>query len=260
MPTGVVNVCVANVYEADTYKSQTVTQAILGERLNILDSGERFSLVELPDAYTGWISNFQFVTGNGTQTGRVIKVREHWTRIFQEPHIDSLPVRDAVIGTRLYMTGEAGEWLRVGLPDGTPGWIRKSATGEFPERNREGILKLAREFLGYPYLWGGRSPKGFDCSGLTQTVLGLLGISLPRDSWMQQNAGKPVDVAPEDTLPGDLYFFSEKGDRITHVGIAAGRGRILHARGYVRINSLIDGDQDYSGELRSTLVDVRSFF
>lgn len=259
MSTGVVNVCVANVYETDSYRSQTVTQAILGERVNILESGAQFSRIELPDAYTGWISNFQIVTENGTQPGMVIKIREHWTRIFQKPSIDSMPVRDAVIGTQIYMTDEKGDWLQVDLPDGTVGWIRKSATGIFPERSRDGILELAREFLGYPYLWGGRSPKGFDCSGLTQTVLGLVGINLPRDSWMQQNAGKPVNVTPEDALPGDLYFFSERGDRITHVGIAAGRGRILHARGYVRINSLINGDQDFSGELRSTFVDVRSF-
>ncbi len=259
MAAGVINVSVANIYETDAYRSQVVTQGILGEEVKILEQKQNFTFVELPDTYRGWISNFQLVLKNKHPEEDQVMVRDHWIHIYREPRVGSPVIRDAVIGTRLNQSGFDGNWLQIQLPDGESGWIKKSVTGSFPPSGREGIITLAGEFIGYPYFWGGRSPKGFDCSGLTQTVFGLLGIKLPRDSWMQQSAGKRVETQPADAKPGDLYFFAERGDRITHVGIALGSGRILHARGYVRINSLVENDPVFSDDLRSIFVDVRSF-
>jgi cell wall-associated NlpC family hydrolase len=255
MSQGVVNVCVANLYEQDSYRSQVVTQAILGEPAGVHDRRKNFTLVELPDTYRGWISNHQLVAQAAGPGGEVVTIRDHWVRIFRQPDAASTPVRDAVIGTRLYRTGTEGTWIGVQLPDGQQGWIDGRSIGAFPAADRKGVVALAKEFLGYPYYWGGRSPKGFDCSGLTQTVFGLLGIALPRDSWMQYEAGAPV----REVAPGDLYFFAEGGDRITHVGLACGDGYILHARGYVRINSLDEGKAGYSAELAATLAGIRSF-
>jgi len=256
MTEAIINVSVANIYETHEYQSQIVTQAILGEPVKVHERSQNFSLVELPDTYTGWVSNYQLSQSDGHRSPETVTVREHWIQIYRDPDIRSQIVRDAVIGTQLDKAGSDGDWIEIRLPDGDPGWIGRSVLGKFPNADRQGVTSLAGEFLGYPYFWGGRSPKGFDCSGLTQTVYRLLGIRIPRDSWMQQKAGKPV----ANVLPGDLYFFSEAGDRITHVGIALGDGRILHARGHVRINSLIEGTPGYNAELKSTLVDARSFF
>jgi len=259
MTTGVVNVSVANIYEASNYQSQVVTQGILGEQVKIMELQSQFSLVELPDTYTGWISNYQLAEEVIGISGEPVTIRQHWIHIYQDSKTSSPVVRDAVIGSRLIKTGAENEWLRVILPDGKSGWIHESATGSFPADVQEGIKALAGEFLGYPYFWGGRSPKGFDCSGLTQTVFGLLGVKIPRDSWKQQQAGKFITNEPTNARAGDLYFFAEDKNRITHVGIAMGDGKILHARGYVRQNSLIKGEPDYSDELKSTFIDVRSF-
>ncbi len=259
MTTSVINVSVANIYAVNTYRSEVVTQAILGERVKIMERKPQFSLVELPDTYTGWISNYQLVEEVIGISGEPVIIRQHWICIYRDSKTDSPVIRDAVIGTRLMRTKTENSWLRVILPDGEFGWIHESATGSFPANGREGITALACEFLGYPYFWGGRSPKGFDCSGLTQTVFGLMGIKIPRDSWKQQQAGKFITNEPANARPGDLYFFAEGNGRITHVGIAMGNGRILHARGYVRENSLIKGETDYSDELKSTFIDVRSF-
>jgi cell wall-associated NlpC family hydrolase len=122
------------------------------------------------------------------------------------------------------------------------------------------VVKLIKEFLGYPYFWGGRSVKGFDCSGLIQTVYSLLGLKLPRDSWMQHRDGKFVSDQPGEAEPGDLYFFSDTGSKITHVGMATGAGRIIHARGMVKENSLIHDETIFNEKLYSSFVDVRTFF
>ena len=91
---------------------------------------------------------------------------------------------------------------------------------------------MLQSFLGVPYVWGGRSPKGFDCSGLVQFVYGLHGIALPRDSSMQFGTGTPVSGDP---APGDLLFFA---DPVAHVAVQFDAHTFIHARGWVRFNSL----------------------
>lgn len=108
---------------------------------------------------------------------------------------------------------------------------------------RAEIVKTARSFLGVPYLWGGDSPEtGFDCSGLTSTSYRLNGLDLPRMSQDQFRAGNPVERT--ELLPGDLVFFGNSNDKITHVGIYVGGDRFIHAPGQgktIREDALSDG-------------------
>ena len=92
---------------------------------------------------------------------------------------------------------------------------------------QNGIVNLARQFLGVPYVWGGSSPNGFDCSGFVQYVYAQQGISLPRTADIQATAGYPVDKA--DLQPGDLVFFAGDYVNISHVGIYVGDGKMIHA-------------------------------
>src|SRR4051794_14310225 len=127
---------------------------------------------------------------------------------------------------------------------GYPGWLREAhligddtgGHGDAPEDEswaaRPGPdgradLALAREHLGLPYLWGGTSPLGLDCSGLVHLVHRELGRVLPRDAHDQQAATEPVALA--DVTPGDLYFFARPGEPAHHVGIVSGAGRMIHA-------------------------------
>jgi cell wall-associated NlpC family hydrolase len=96
-------------------------------------------------------------------------------------------------------------------------------------------LYTAKCFLNVPYLWGGRSLFGIDCSGLTQVVFKINHIKIPRDTSQQVLSGKPVDRF-EDARQGDLAFFSNEEGKISHVGILMAPDRILHASGYVRID------------------------
>lgn len=118
-------------------------------------------------------------------------------------------------------------------PRGYPGWVRAAhlVDDENPGPPRGSTdrsdLDLAREHLGLPYLWGGTSPLGLDCSGLVHTVQRRLGHVVPRDAHDQQAALEPVD--PADAEPGDLYFFARHGRPAHHVGIVTGAYRMIHA-------------------------------
>jgi len=229
---GKINVSVANMYREATYRSEVVNQGLLGESIIIKNKEKDFSQIMLTDV----------------------------VRIYEKPDFNADTIRDVTIGADIKIIRKKDNWYEIFLPDGSPGWVEERSFSEFPDLTRQNIVQLVKEFLGYPYYWGGRSPKGFDCSGLTQIVFSLYGISLPRDSWMQHRDGLFCSENPKEAQAGDLYFFADNGTKISHVGIALGEGRIIHARGMVRENSLIPGKDKFSEELYNSFVDVRTFF
>jgi len=110
------------------------------------------------------------------------------------------------------------------------------------------IVDIALRYLGSPYLWGGRSPFGIDCSGFTQIVFSMMSIQLERDAQQQSEFGETINFIEESTV-GDLAFFDNADERITHVGIIINNKQIIHASGEVRIDN-IDHQGIYNQELK----------
>ena len=182
------------------------------------------------------------------------------------------PVSDLVQGAIVEVSETRGRFARVVLPDGLAGWIGRNEIvpaellGERFTPDGRAILDHGAQFLGLPYLWGGTSEKGFDCSGFVQRLFGLHGTWLPRDSDQQAAHGVPVDPGFDwsGVADGDLAFFSEREDgRATHVGILAAGGRLLHAStwrhgvGWDALAPSAEGYDEYGARLAGLLSGVR---
>jgi cell wall-associated NlpC family hydrolase len=172
-------------------------------------------------------------------------------RILEQAQPDAQPVSDVVVCDLVRKTGEEGEWYKVELPDQRAGFLPKKAAEDYAawkqarQPTAESVERTAREFIGRPYLWGGNSPKGFDCSGFTKTVFFLNGIALQRDSSKQAGQGTPVPLDAElsQLKKGDLLFFGRRPRRggpevVFHVGIYLGDKLFIHSSEWVHISSL----------------------
>ena len=257
IPNGSINVSVSSHYRNPSYASEITSQGILGERVEILEHHPPFTRIRQADGYESWISTDQVYQG-AAPAGTDITAKSHFIRVYREPSTLSEGVKDAVIGCTLTADGEKEGWYRIVLPDGSRGWAEKSHFGVFPKFSAENIISQAREFIGYQYIWGGRTPKGFDCSGFVQTVFLLLGAPLPRDSWQQQQ-NNLLSTDYQKAQPADLLFFGKTMDHVTHVAISLGDERFIHASGWVKTNSFRETDEDFSDHHLRTFISVNRY-
>jgi cell wall-associated NlpC family hydrolase len=208
--------------------------------------------VTTPDAYRGWIEasatrRLKFREPRYASKGRIALVTSNVAIIYLEPFSEPRERITVTVDTRLELLSEQSHRFKVRLPDGRLGWVRKedvtvrTADFSYPATTRKKTVEVGKRFLGVPYLWGGTTPLGFDCSGLVQLVCKMNGINLPRDADMQFMVGKPIEI--KDLQPADLVFFSNANSGITHVGMFVGDGEFIHASGKangVTITSLSD--------------------
>ena len=235
---GICHVGVAPVRSSAASSSEQVTQVLYGESFDTLQILGGWTRIRLhADRYIGWVSSDQvtlFTAGefDSYQSPPEAFAAERVLDLFQKPNAHSLPVREAVFGSRLKLVGQDGDFLKVSLPDGEMAYAKKTSVSfispvrKFSIKN---LLTTALTFLGVSYLWGGRSSKGFDCSGFVQTVFRLNGIELPRDTTDQFSSGRFAGRDIRRLRPGDLLFFSSNGDKISHVALYTGRNRRVHS-------------------------------
>jgi gamma-D-glutamyl-L-lysine dipeptidyl-peptidase len=253
---GVVNLSVANIRTKPDHAAELSTQALLGQPVNVLQKRGGWYLVQTPDKYIGWADDdgielmdekelMQWKTAN-----KIIYVKDFGSSYSGNDN-NSLPVSDLVKGNILKKISEENDRVKVEYPDKRIAYVQLSDVEGFKEYissidpSEENIIKTANKLMGIPYLWGGTSVKGMDCSGFTKTVYYMNGYILPRDASQQVNSGDVVDISNgySNLQPGDLLFFGARGtdstkERVTHVAIYIGDGDFIHASGRIKINSL----------------------
>jgi len=197
------------------------TQALMGERVTVYDRNEGWAWGQLTsDGYVGWLPDRALAMPAAEPTHQVIAIR---TFAFPGPSIKLSPVATPVMGSVLTVSREEGSFAVT-----REGWyLPKQHLGGLGPHERD-FVAVAERFVGTPYLWGGKSSLGIDCSGLIQVSLNAAGIGCPRDSDMQRNGlGNPVGLDESARLQrGDLLFW--KG----HAAIARDSRTIVHANAH----------------------------
>ncbi len=231
MDFAVINVPAAPVRRRAGHSREMVNQLLFGETVKILKSKKEMwvRVRSLHDGYEGWMTN-TLLEGVAETTAKT---------------------KNAFVTTDVLSTIRVGEMnlhIPVGssLPffeegNGKLGTIPYNYSGHYFNREEQQpgaalIHQLTSAWLNAPYLWGGRTPLGVDCSGFVQVVYKLLGIDLPRDAWQQAQVGRSVKKFGH-IQPGDLAFFDNKED-IVHVGILLGDEKIIHASGKVKVDEI----------------------
>ncbi|MGH3498736.1 MAG: NlpC/P60 family protein [Nocardioidaceae bacterium] len=216
---------------------RTLTQALLGEPLEVVGEREHWLEVVLPwqpssssiHGYRGWVRSTHVGPAAADSETRVVVVAPSAVL-----HTDFGPM-PVSYGTILPLLRADDEVLHVATPAGTAQVRRDDATVRHQPADpldTGWMLHSARQFLGLRYMWGGTSGWGFDCSGLVHLVHRAAGVTLPRDAFDQ--AAAVPEVPLDDADPGDLYFFAQPGGRVFHVGFATSGPphdprRMLHA-------------------------------
>jgi hypothetical protein len=270
---GIVRISVAQLRRHPNEVEEIVDQATMGSEVRVLKIEHRYWVYcQLDDEYLGWmtISSLKIGDQNFIRQWREqdkLIVTVNYGQIWEKPSTKSIrSVSDVVKCNILIKREMKRKWSKVELPDGRLGYIRSNlVTTEQDFKNSlqfkstEDFLSKAYPFLGLPYLWGGRSTKGFDCSGFTQTIFKLNGISLPRDANMQVKTG--IEIVLDDSLTnlkaGDLLFFGKDIDHIFHVGIYIGNDQFIQSDGLVRINSFNPEHKNYCEYRRKGLRTAR---
>ena len=223
--------------------SEQVSQGIVGDIAEIKDSAGDYTLLRTFDDYEGWALSSQCVeidlSDKATQTSKTwYRILDPIATVLAEPEDSSRTITRAPYWSPFEVLGVEGEYLRI-QTGAVSGYLKNisrfASTNSLPLPKSE-LSRIALKFVGTPYLWGGTTPYGFDCSGFVQRAYQSIGITLPRDAYQQAESPLGEKLSPSDRLQsGDLVFFLGARDPnqrgITHVGMMLDDRKLVHAYG-----------------------------
>ena len=275
---------VSDIRKGPSIRSERVSQLLLGESVVILETQNGWSKVQMEmDSYIGWVQSNSLTIKSKDDLHRyqesctarvcVDLLPAYLFNYYPSNYAESVELTAKLpFGVRVLIEDILDEKAILLLPNNVRWIVDRNGLlddAALPMRDEDGInlaIQYIRKFIGVPYLWGGRTPFGYDCSGLAQTFLNFVNIHVPRDADQQFRIGSSIE---SDPIPGDLLFFGEQDgpntsrfENISHVAISLGGAELIHANGTawgVSINSLNPDSPNYQPWLRENLVGIRRF-
>ena len=264
----IVNVSVTPLREKPRHSSQMIDQAIMGNTVTLLRYNDGWYLAQTHYDYVGWINKTGLHICDSVAKSDWENKINYTTKnlqgsILSLPYETSQPIADMVLNNVFIGEMENKNWVSILLPDRRSGFAKKNKMTLIDKTIKksikpDSILYQAYKMMGIPYLWGGNSTKGNDCSGFTQIIFKANGLQLPRDA--RQQALEGIKITPNEDwsniLEGDLLFFGIE-NRVTHVGISLGKKDFIHQGGKVEVNSLNESSADFSPKRLKSFLFVR---
>lgn len=233
---GICRISIVSMRSEPNHRSELINQMLFGEHYSILKASEDNKWLKISsaiDRYEGWIQKEQ--------------VHEISAEYYHQVGLMDYRICTDINASILFNKSRVNITIGSILPissnelfemEGHLAFNGESkALGQ--KRDADFIEQIGRKYINTPYLWGGKSPFGIDCSGFTQIVYRIAGYSIPRDSSFQATSGKGVERF-EESQPGDLIILADESNKIDHVGILLEDNKIVHASGKVRIDRLIE--------------------
>ena len=253
---GLITISVANLRSNPKHSAELATQATLGTPVHVLKEEDSWYLIQTPDGYLAWVDDGGIVSLTTSEMNAWKAVPKLiYTKItgnsYTETDTNSQVVSDLVAGAIFELVTEENNFYKVKYPDGRMAFVAKSEASLYQDwlakvnPSQENLVATSKQLMGLPYLWGGTSSKGVDCSGFTKTIYFLNGMVIPRDASQQVHTGEQIDDVKDfsQLLPGDLLFFGKQAtdstaERVIHVGMWIGNNEFIHSAGRVKINSM----------------------
>ncbi|MHA6279018.1 NlpC/P60 family protein [Salinimicrobium sp. CAU 1759] len=251
-----VRISVANIRSNPQHSAELATQATLGTPLKVLKKEGEWYLVQTPDKYLSWVDHGGVTLYSEEEleewkASEKVIFTEPFGQVYEMAAENSGVVSDAVAGNIFELRGIKNGFFEVEYPDDRVGYIKTSQAEEYTdwltnlEASEENLVETSKQLMGLPYLWGGTSAKGVDCSGYTKTVFFMNGMIIPRDASQQVHAGELIDEDRnfEKLQKGDLLFFGTPAkdgnkEKVVHVGMWIGDGQFIHSSGRVHVSSM----------------------
>lgn len=253
---GLINNSVSNLRSNPKHSAELATQATLGTPVKIYKKEGDWLFIQTPDMYLSWVDLGGVVSltdeaMNSWKTKDKIIYTKTYGHSYTEPNSNSQVVADLVAGGVLEFLNERNGYYEIKYPDGRIGYVSKKESQPYSQwiasmnPTGESLIETSKTLVGVPYLWGGTSTKGMDCSGFTKTIYFLNGMVIPRDASQQVHTGKQIDENKnfERLEKGDLLFFGRKAtdstkEKVVHVGMWIGNNEFIHASNQVRVSSI----------------------